>query len=49
MKTDAKTVECIQSTLNRELRRNSTDKGNYLRNKAHLERKFIVDFILYCY
>ena len=28
-------VGCSQSTLSRELRRNSTDKGNYLWNKAH--------------
>ena len=28
-------VGCSQSTLSRELRRNSTDKGNYLWDKAH--------------
>ena len=35
-------VGCSQSTLSRELRRNSTDKGNYLWEKAHakaLERR----------
>lgn len=28
-------VGCSQATLSREIRRNSTDKGNYLWNKAH--------------
>ena len=28
-------VGCSQSTLSREIRRNSTDKGNYLWDKAH--------------
>ncbi len=28
-------VGCSQSTLSREIRRNSTEKGNYLWNKAH--------------
>lgn len=35
-------VGCSQSTLSREIRRNSTDKGNYLWDKAHakaLERR----------
>ena len=35
-------VGCSQSTISRELRRNSTDKGNYLWDKAHakaLERR----------
>ena len=28
-------VGCSQSTLSREIRRNSTEKGNYLWDKAH--------------
>lgn len=28
-------IGCSQSTLSRELKRNSTEKGNYLWNKAH--------------
>ena len=32
-------VGCSQSTLSREIRRNSTDKGNYLWDKAHANRK----------
>ncbi len=31
----ASIVGCSQSTLSREIRRNSTDKGNYLWDKAH--------------
>ncbi|MDE6076702.1 MAG: IS30 family transposase [Muribaculaceae bacterium] len=31
----ASIVGCSQSTISRELKRNSTDKGNYLWNKAH--------------
>ena len=31
----ARIVGCSESTLSRELRRNSTDKGNYLWEKAH--------------
>ena len=35
-------VGCFLSTLSRELKRNSTDQGNYLHDKAHqkaLERR----------
>lgn len=31
----ARIVGCSEATISRELRRNSTDKGNYLWNKAH--------------
>ena len=31
----ASIVGCSQSTLSREIRRNSTEKGNYLWDKAH--------------
>lgn len=31
----AQIVGCSEATISRELRRNSTDKGNYLWNKAH--------------
>ena len=34
-KTIASIVGCSQSTLSREISRNSTDKGNYLWDKAH--------------
>ena len=31
----ARIVGCSEATISRELKRNSTDKGNYLWNKAH--------------